>query len=146
MAEKQLQELHHTFLDYLAEFRPRGEDLHPFLELKLTHSQHVAEEARGLSTNLHVVSVTAGGRHFHAQYDEVHYVLNGEGTIVLDQQKYPLRPGAVVVIPAGVPHSLQTVPDQKLEFVIFGTPPVPITDQRAAPQSSGATQFSVTTA
>lgn len=37
-------------------------------------------------------------------------------------EENPLRPGAVVVIPAGIRHSLQASPDHELEFVIFGTP------------------------
>lgn len=100
------------------------------------HVQRVVTGGEGGIANVHVVSVTAGGRRFHAEYDEVYYVLNGEGTITLDRQEHPLRPGAVVIIPAGVPHSLQASPAHELEFVIFGTPPVPITDERTAPQSS----------
>ena len=99
------------------------------------HVQRIVTGGEGGVANVHVVTVTAGGRHFHAAYDEVYYVLAGDGTITLDNQPRPLRPGAVVVIPAGVPHSIQALPGQELEFVIFGTPPVPIDDQRAAPQA-----------
>jgi quercetin dioxygenase-like cupin family protein len=46
---------------------------------------------------------------------------------------HPLRPGTVVVIPAGVRHSLDADPGQELEFVIFGTPPMTMDDERAKP-------------
>jgi len=37
------------------------------------------------------------------------------------------------VIPAGVLHSLEAGPGQELEFVIFGTPPMVMDDERARP-------------
>jgi quercetin dioxygenase-like cupin family protein len=63
----------------------------------------------------------------------VYYVLSGTGTITLGQETHPLRPGSVAVIPAGVPHSLAAEPGQELEFVIFGTPPMTMDDERARP-------------
>lgn len=84
--------------------------------------------------NVHVVTVTQGTVHAHAGYDEVYYALNGEGTVIIDQQEHRVEPGAVVVIPAGTPHSLQADSGHRLEFVIFGTPPMPLTDERARPQ------------
>ena len=56
------------------------------------------------------------------------------GTITLDQETHPLRSGTVVVIPAGVPHSLEADPGEELEFIIFGTPPMAMDDERAKPQ------------
>jgi len=41
----------------------------------------------------------------------------------------------VAVIPAGVPHSLEAQRGQQLEFVIFGTPPVPMDHELARPTS-----------
>ena len=48
--------------------------------------------------------------------------------------EHPLRPGAVVVIPAGVSHELCADAAGTLEFVIFGTPPMYIDDPRARPE------------
>jgi mannose-6-phosphate isomerase-like protein (cupin superfamily) len=45
-----------------------------------------------------------------------------------------LRPGSVVVIPAEVRHSLKASKGVELEFVIFGTPPISIEDERAKPK------------
>ena len=85
--------------------------------------------------NVHVVEVTAGGRHRHAAYDEVYYVLAGTGTLELEEgEKYLLRPGAAAVIPAGTAHSLQADPGVRLKFVIFGSPAMDMSDFRAAPQ------------
>jgi mannose-6-phosphate isomerase-like protein (cupin superfamily) len=62
--------------------------------------------------------------------------LSGTGTITLDQQTSPVRHGTVAVIPAGVPHALQASPGEQLTFVIFGTPPMPIEDERARPRAT----------
>ena len=84
--------------------------------------------------NVHVVSVTQGSMHSHDAYDEVYYVLGGTGRMILGDQTHSLRPGAAVVIPAGLPHALDADPGQVLEFVIFGTPAMSITDERAKPR------------
>ena len=83
--------------------------------------------------NVHVITVTEGKPHLHTGYDEVYYVLNGTGTITFDNKDHKLSPGAVVVIPAGIPHSMIAAPGEKLEFIIFGTPPISLDDPLAAP-------------
>ncbi|MCP4373491.1 MAG: cupin domain-containing protein [Deltaproteobacteria bacterium] len=86
----------------------------------------------GLS-NVHVVSVTKGSEHIHEAYDETYYFLSGNGTITLDKKTVPVRPGTVAVIPAKTVHSLESDSDVPLEFIIFGTPPMSIEDDRAKP-------------
>ena len=99
--------------------------------------QRVVTGGEGGVANVHVAKVTKGmGPFFHTGYDEVYYVVSGSGTITLGQATHPLRPGSVAVIPAGVPHSLEADPGHELEFVIFGTPPVPIDDERARPRKA----------
>ena len=85
--------------------------------------------------NVHVVSVTKGSPHLHEAYDETYYVLGGTGRICIADESYPLRPGSVAVIPAGLVHSREATPGETLRFVIFGTPPLPLDDPRAAPKS-----------
>ncbi len=96
--------------------------------------QRIVTGGEGGVANVHVVKVTKGTTHVHTGYDEVYYVLAGTGTITLDQQAHPLDPGSVIVIPAGVAHSLEAPPGQELEFVIFGTPPMKMDDDRAKPK------------
>ena len=111
-------------------------DQTPHISCPYGQVQRVITGGEGGIANVHVVKVTAGGRHFHNDYDEVYYILQGEGTIKIQNEEHALRPGAAVVIPAGIPHALQAQPGQKLEFVIFGTPAMPISDDRAAPRSA----------
>jgi mannose-6-phosphate isomerase-like protein (cupin superfamily) len=95
--------------------------------------QRIVTAGAGGVANVHVVKITKGTPHLHTGYDEVYYVLSGNGTITLGQETHPLRPGSVAVIPAGVLHSLEAEPGQELEFVIFGTPPMAMYDERARP-------------
>ena len=71
---------------------------------------------------------------YHTGYDEIYYVLSGTGTVTLNGEPSRLQPGSVVVIPAGVSHALQADSGCELEFVIFGSPPIPIDDDRAKPR------------
>ncbi len=96
--------------------------------------QRIVTGGEGGVANVHVVRVTKGTTHVHTGYDEVYYVLSGSGTITLDQETHALRAGSVAVIPAGVPHSLEATSGQALEFIIFGSPPMAMDDDRAKPK------------
>ena len=94
----------------------------------------VVTNGDGGVANVHVVRVTKGGEHYHAEYDEVYYVLSGRGQIHLGDETCALRPGTVTVIPRGCRHSLEAEDGDTLEFVIFGTPAMPFDDPRASPR------------
>ena len=97
--------------------------------------RRVVTGGEGGLANVHVVSVTQGSEHYHEAYDELYYVLSGKGSITLDGKTSALRPGAVVVIPRGLRHSLAADGDEPLEFIIFGVPPMAIDDDRARPRA-----------
>jgi len=96
--------------------------------------QRIVTAGAGGVANAHVVRVTRGLPHVHAGYDEVYYVLAGTGTITLAGTEHGLRPGSVAVVPAGTVHALEAAPGETFEFVIFGTPPLPLDDERARPR------------
>jgi len=75
--------------------------------------------------------VTKGRNHTCTRGPEIRFILSGTGTITLGQKDHPLRPGSVTVIPAGVLHSLEASAGEEVEFVIFGTPPMAVDDERA---------------
>jgi mannose-6-phosphate isomerase-like protein (cupin superfamily) len=89
----------------------------------------------GSVANVHVVKITKDTPHIHQGYDETYFILSGTGTVTLGQETHPLRPGSVAVIPAGVPHSLETSAGEELEVVIFGTPPMAMDDGWARPKN-----------
>lgn len=88
--------------------------------------------------NVHLVKVTEGGAHYHLAYDETYYFLSGTGTLQVEDEVFRVCPGAVTAIPRGLVHSLVSDTDEPLEFIIFGTPPMSIDDERAAPRKPDA--------
>lgn len=100
--------------------------------------QRVVTGGAGGVANVHIVEVSKGTTHYHEGYDEIYFVLSGRGELIAGGQKFNLRPGAVAVIPRGIPHSLavdqQDDLEAKLRFIIFGSPPMEIDDERAAPR------------
>jgi mannose-6-phosphate isomerase-like protein (cupin superfamily) len=96
--------------------------------------QRIVTGGKGGVANVHVAKTQNLPHFFHTGYDEIYYVLSGTGIITLDEKEIPLRPGSIVVIPAGVRHSLEATEGEELEFVIFGTPPMSIEDERAKPR------------
>ncbi|MEI6236469.1 MAG: cupin domain-containing protein [Planctomycetota bacterium] len=109
-------------------------DQSPLIECPYGNVRRIVTGGAGGVANVHVVSVTKGSLHYHAGYDEVYYHLSGNGTITIAGVTHAIRPGAAVVLPAGVPHELEAHPGETLEFIIFGTPAMSIDDERAKPR------------
>lgn len=57
--------------------------------------------------------------HYHKVLEEVYYVLKGEGSMSLDGEKIPLRPGDAVVVRPGVRHHAEG----DIEVLIICCPP-----------------------
>ena len=62
------------------------------------------EEADGAAAEVHQVEIDNAKLHYHEKTDEVYYVIDGEGTMVLDDEKIELHKGVVVYVPRGVRH------------------------------------------
>jgi mannose-6-phosphate isomerase-like protein (cupin superfamily) len=69
------------------------------------------------------VPVGAGIRvHQHARMDEIFYVVEGAGTVILDDARYAVEKGATVFIPKGAWHGFEN-PGRELLLVWGVTPP-----------------------
>jgi len=62
------------------------------------------EECDGAAAEVHHVQIDDAKLHYHAQTDEVYYVISGSGQMVLGDQRIDVREGSVLYIPRGVPH------------------------------------------
>ena len=62
------------------------------------------EEADGAAAEVHHVEIQDAKLHYHEQTDEFYYVIDGTGTMVLDDEEIELHPGVVVYVPRGVRH------------------------------------------
>ena len=62
------------------------------------------EERDGAAAEVHHVEIQDAKLHFHETTDEIYYVIDGEGTMVLDDEVIELHRGVVVYVPRGVKH------------------------------------------
>jgi len=54
--------------------------------------------------NLHVTHIRDSEKHYHKHCTEYYFILEGAGTMELDDEAVELRPGTAVMIPPGVAH------------------------------------------
>ena len=62
------------------------------------------EEQDGAAAEVHHVEIQDAKLHYHEKTDEIYYVIDGEGTMVLDDEVIELHRGVVVYVPRGVRH------------------------------------------
>jgi mannose-6-phosphate isomerase-like protein (cupin superfamily) len=62
------------------------------------------EEKDGAAGEVHQVEIQDAKLHYHLRTDEFYYVIDGQGTMELDDQKIELRQGVVVYVPRGIKH------------------------------------------
>jgi len=58
--------------------------------------------------------------HVHDDMEEIFYVQEGEGFIILDGKKEKLSAGDCMIVSPGVSHSLASEGDAALHFICFG--------------------------
>ena len=62
------------------------------------------EEADGAAGEVHHVEIEDAKLHYHERTDEFYYVIEGQGTMILDDDEIELHSGVVVYVPRGVKH------------------------------------------
>lgn len=56
------------------------------------------------AAEIHHVEIDSAKLHYHERTDEFYYVLDGQGTLVLDDETVELHRGLVVYVPRGTKH------------------------------------------
>lgn len=55
--------------------------------------------------SLHVVEISVDARtHYHKRLTEIYYILDGQGEMELDGERYPVRAGDAILIKPGCRH------------------------------------------
>jgi len=62
------------------------------------------EEKDGAAAEVHHLQITNAKLHYHQRTDEIYYVLDGQGSMQLDDKEIELRKNVVVYVPRGVKH------------------------------------------
>ena len=63
------------------------------------------EDAGAVAAWAHAVDIDGAKPHYHKIATELYYVLEGEGSVILDGEEHSVRKGSVVHIPPGVVHA-----------------------------------------
>lgn len=74
----------------------------------------------GLAAWAHAVDIDGARPHYHRRSTELYYVLEGEGTVVLDGVEHPVRRGSIVQIPPGVVHGAKG----RMRVLVIGIPDI----------------------
>ncbi len=102
----------------------------PLVPLGAQKIQVVMDPEAGGSSRLtigrsHWPAGGSGPPHVHEGWEEMFYVLSGEGQLQAGEERYALRPGMVVCVPERVPHCVAWVGEDGLEMVFLLAPGVP---------------------
>src|ERR1700677_4126153 len=62
------------------------------------------EEKDGAAAEIHHVEIDDAKLHYHERTDEFYYVIDGQGTMVVDDETIELHKGVVVSVPGGTRH------------------------------------------
>src|SRR6266513_893101 len=62
------------------------------------------EEKDGAAAEVHHLQITDAKLHYHQRTDEIYYVLDGEGRMLLDDREIELHEDVLVYVPCGVKH------------------------------------------
>ncbi len=61
-------------------------------------------------------------RHYHAKMEEIYYILNGHGKIIIDGKSYSVMPGHAIFLPVGARHQIFNTGKSDLIFVCADSP------------------------
>lgn len=64
----------------------------------------LVEEADGAAAEVHHVQIDDAKLHYHAKTDEFYYIIEGQGSMILDDEQIEVHQGMVVYVPRGVRH------------------------------------------
>ena len=68
----------------------------------------------------HTVDIDGAAPHYHKRSTELYYVVEGEGTVILDGTEEPVRKGSMVHIPPGVVHAAKG----RMRVLVIGIPDI----------------------
>ena len=84
----------------------------------------ISRQDSGVAAWAHVVDIDGAKEHYHRRGTELYYVLDGEGSILLDGREHPLRKGSMVHIAPGVLHGAKG----KMRVLVVGIPDIDDSD------------------
>ncbi len=80
----------------------------------------ISREDTDVAAWVHVVDIDGARAHYHKRSTELYYVLDGEGSVVLDGVEHPVRKGSLVHIPPGTVHGVVG----RMRVLVVGIPDI----------------------
>ena len=80
----------------------------------------ISREDTGVAAWAHAVDIDGAREHYHKRSTELYYVLDGEGSVVLDGVEHPVRKGSLVQIPPGTVHGAKG----RMRVLVVGIPDI----------------------
>jgi len=62
-----------------------------------------------------------GPRHMHPDKEQIYYIIEGTGTVLIGEDSVSIAPGMVVLVPRGIEHSTTADPEAALRYIVFNT-------------------------
>jgi len=60
--------------------------------------------------------------HVHPKQDEIFYVVEGTGTMIVNGEEIPLKPTSLILVKAREKHGVRTLPDSRLVLMFIKAP------------------------
>ena len=98
----------------------------------------ISRQDQNVAAWAHAVDIDGAKEHYHRRATELYYVLDGEGTVVLDGVEHPVRTGSIVHIPPGVVHGATG----RMRVLVVGIPDIS-DDDLFFPEENGTTANTV---
>ena len=92
----------------------------------------ISREDKDVGAWVHAVDIDGAREHYHRRSIELYYVLEGQGSVILDGQEHPVRKGSIVHIPPGVVHGAKG----HMRVLVIGIPDID-DDDLFYPEESG---------
>jgi mannose-6-phosphate isomerase-like protein (cupin superfamily) len=83
-------------------------------------STRIVSAVDGLGCSFHITEIRDSVRHYHRKTAEVYYILEGTGTMELNETTVAIEPGLVITIDAGTRHRL--VSANGVKTIVVGVP------------------------
>jgi len=62
------------------------------------------EASDAVAAEVHQVEIDHAKLHFHEKTDEIYYIIEGTGSMIVDDEEITVHPGVVVYVPRGTRH------------------------------------------
>jgi mannose-6-phosphate isomerase-like protein (cupin superfamily) len=92
------------------------------LAIELINTENV--NSKLISTALIIIDPTKESvKHYHKIMEEIYYITEGSGEIILDDKKFNINHGDSIFIPPLLKHQIKNTGSSSLKFISIDSPP-----------------------